>query len=184
MTLICHLMCDNESCQRLRVIMTFKMLGWKWFPNSYINGKLYVQSFYLCFISVKDFERKMCRLKERNCDWEARVLILISLILCRCKLQHKESHAVRAFVESCFHPSPSILFLYFGASLSFICPVFFIFTFSVFSKYIIMFYYDAAGQERFGSLISSYYRGAHAIILGMTASFLVKYFKFSAFIPF
>lgn len=28
-------------------------------------------------------------------------------------------------------------------------------------------YYDAAGQEKFGSLTCSYYRGAHGIILGM-----------------
>lgn len=34
---------------------------------------------------------------------------------------------------------------------------------------------NAAGQERFGTLISSYYRGAHGIILGIFCYLQLKY---------
>ena len=35
-------------------------------------------------------------------------------------------------------------------------------------------YCFAAGQERFGTVISSYYRGAHGIILGILSTSILK----------
>lgn len=51
--------------------------------------------------------------------------------------------------------------------------------FAILSSNLSIRYLSAAGQERFGALTSSYYRGAHGIILGKTSEIISLAFLIS-----